>query len=61
MIYSASCDTDDCTWPLQSLLGDDNDSEYGCDITLDLTGETVLMYFSQDKGSCSVFDKVRYL
>ena len=59
MIYSASCDTDDCTWPLQSLL-DDDDDEYGCDI-LDLTGKAVLMYFSEDKGNCSVFEKVRYL
>ena len=61
MIYSASCDTDNCTWPLQSLLDDDNDDEYGCDIILNLIGNAVLMYFSEDKGNCSVFEKVRYL
>lgn len=59
MIYSASCDSDDCTSSLESLLNDDNDDEYGCDITQNFTGDAVLMYFSQDKGNCTVFEKAQ--
>ena len=62
MLYSAGCSIEgdnDCTWTLESLVGNE-ESEYGCAISSDLTGKAVLIPYETTIGNCSVYEKVCY-